>query len=102
MRIAAPEFVLTAHAAHPPRFTRRWICLAWSRDRARPNTVGPLPDMAAPSAPAARSAPFVRPITATAGRPPPPAEAPVPPALPPPPHDPLAAPAAPPDPVDPQ
>src|SRR5439155_11008668 len=66
-RMAAPEFVRTAQAAQPARLTRRWICCAWSSDRAMPNTVGPLPDITAPSVPAASSAAFMRPITGIAG-----------------------------------
>ena len=66
-RIAGPECVRTAQQAQPARFTRRRIWRAWSSERAMPNTVGPLPDMIAPSAPAARSAAFMRPITGSTG-----------------------------------
>ena len=52
--------VRTAQHDQPARFTRRRICRAWSRERATPNTVGPLPDITAPSAPAASSAAFMR------------------------------------------
>ena len=57
----------TAQQAQPFRLTRMRICRAWSRDRAIPNTVGPLPDMIAPSAPAAKRAAFMRPITGSTG-----------------------------------
>jgi len=67
--MAAPLFVLTAQADQPARFTRRWIWRAWSSERATPNTVGPLPDITAPSAPAASSAAFIRPITGMAATP---------------------------------
>src|SRR5262249_22885946 len=60
-RTAGPPWVRTAQQAQPARFTRRRICRAWSSERAMPNTVGPLPDISAPTAPAAISAAFIRP-----------------------------------------
>src|SRR5882672_4264688 len=65
--MAGPEFVRTAQQAQPARLTRVRICRAWSRERATPNPVGPLPDMIAPSAPAAKRAAFMRPITGRTG-----------------------------------
>src|SRR5216117_1036520 len=56
IRIAGPRIARTAQHAQEPRATRARICRAWSNERATPNTVSPLPDIAAPSAPAARSA----------------------------------------------
>ena len=56
IRTAGPRSVRTAQHSHEPRATRAWIWRACSSDRATPNTVGPLPDIAAPSAPAATRA----------------------------------------------
>src|SRR3972149_4531087 len=62
-----PDHAPPHTAPRPPRPPRRWIWRAWSSERATPNTVGPLPDITAPSAPAASSAAFIRPITGMAG-----------------------------------
>src|SRR5436190_22505589 len=67
VRMAGPDSVRTAQHDQPARLTRRRIDRAWSSERARPKTVGPLPDITAPSAPAARSAAFIRAITGSIG-----------------------------------
>src|SRR5262249_30259538 len=58
-RMAGPPMVRTAQHDHDSLASRARSCRACSQDRARPKTVGPLPDMAAPSAPAARRAAFI-------------------------------------------
>src|SRR3989442_13789973 len=69
---AGPVRVRTAQQSQAPRVSRRRICRACSNERATPNTVGPLPDISAPSAPAASSAARIRPIGGGGGPPPPP------------------------------
>jgi len=63
MRTAGPASVRTAQQRHDARVSRARIWRACSNERATPNTVGPLPDIAAPSAPAARSAALIRSIS---------------------------------------
>src|SRR3989442_923684 len=67
IRIAGPCSARTAQHAHDPRTTRVRIWRACSNERATPKTVGPLPDIAAPSAPAASSAACIRPISGWSG-----------------------------------
>ncbi|OLC64610.1 MAG: hypothetical protein AUG80_18905 [Candidatus Rokubacteria bacterium 13_1_20CM_4_68_9] len=67
MRTAGPASVRTAQQRHDARVSRARIWRACSNERATPNTVGPLPDIAAPSAPAARSAALIRSISGWSG-----------------------------------
>ncbi|OGK94267.1 MAG: hypothetical protein A3J45_05885 [Candidatus Rokubacteria bacterium RIFCSPHIGHO2_02_FULL_69_13] len=57
----------TAHASRDAVVTRSRICRAWSAERATASTVGPLPDITLPSAPALMSARLIRPIWGCAG-----------------------------------